>query len=102
MKRIWFKEDCRRWLLEGKKTTTFRKREHKGEYMVVQGNWYRPKPTGIKVELLPLCRVHKKNLILFWFFSEGDFKTPEEFCVWLKRNKLELPTYGWVHEIKVV
>lgn len=29
-KRIWFDPDCVGWLLNGKKTTTFRARKHEG------------------------------------------------------------------------
>jgi hypothetical protein len=101
MKRIWFKPDCLTWIAEGKKTTTFRKTKHSGEYFVVQGSWYKPKPTGLTVALKPLFYTCKDTVVKMEFDREGDFKTSDEFLLWLEKNKLKLPEWGWVHEVKV-
>jgi hypothetical protein len=100
MKRIWFKPDCRRWIIEGKKTRTFRKGRKFGLYEVVEGSWYKPKPTGLKVMLKPLFYTHRDTVMNREFDKEGDFKTPEEFMKWLKNNRLNLPEWGWLHEIE--
>jgi hypothetical protein len=102
MKRIWFKPDCIKWIREGKKTSTFRKTKHEGEYKVVQGSRYNSKPIGLVVKLIPLLYWHRNTVVTILYGREGDFKTTDEFRSWLERNKLKLPEWGWVHEIKVV
>jgi len=101
MKRIWFKEDCIKWIAEGKKTTTFRKTKHEGEYVVVHGSRYKPKRTGLKIILKPLYYIDRDTVIGREYDKEGDFKTPEEFRQWLKKNNLNLPACGWLHKIEV-
>lgn len=102
MKRVWIKPDGRKWIREGKKTTTFRKNRHQGTYEIVEGSWYKAVSVGMILKLSPLCRISKTELINDHFLSEGDFKTPKDFSNWLKVNKLNLPDFGWLHRIEKI
>jgi len=88
--------------VEGKKTTTFRKGRKEGVYEVIEGSWYRPRPTGMKVRLTPIQSMGIDELISSYYRTEGDFNTPEDFKGWLKRKKLTLPELGWLHRLELV
>lgn len=100
MKRMWFRPDCVKWILEGKKTTTFRKRQHSGEYEIVEGSWFKPRRLGIFLKLTPQELPTQSFNIPF--DREGDFETREDFYAWLEKNKLELPSVGYLHKIEVI
>ncbi len=102
MRRIWFKKDCVKWMLDGKKTTTFRSRKHVGEYEIDFGSRYKPKPSGIVLKLIPLVYATSECCINFDYKTEGCFSSIGEFRVWLDRNKLSLPDVGWLHSIEVL
>jgi len=98
---IRFKPDCREWIKKGIKTTTFRRNKKQGVYEIVEGSWYHPKRLGIFIRLIPLFpKMTSVDVIRRHFMTEGDFKSPEEFLEWLKKNKLELPEEGWLHHIE--
>ncbi len=103
-KRIWFKPDCVRWIREGKKTTTFRKRRHEGVYEVVRGSWFKAKPIGLRVRLTPLCQAYLGNVLDLRFDTEGDFGNTDEFIDWLVEIGLtnKVPDFGWLHKVEIV
>jgi len=88
--------------VEGKKTTTFRGKRKEGVYEIVEGSWYRPKPTGMKVRLTALQRISRAELISSHYKTEGDFSKSQDFERWLKREKLRLPEFGWLHRVELV
>jgi len=49
MKMIRFKPDCREWIKQGIKTTTFRRTKKQGIYEIVEGSWYHPKRLGRRI-----------------------------------------------------
>lgn len=104
MKRIWFKSSSVRWIEEGKKTTTFRTNRKEGLYEVVRGSWFNPIPVGLTVQLTPTKKISFSEVIEKYYATEGDFKSPSEFIVWLKEQKL-FDKYndmdGWLHNIKI-
>ena len=102
--RIWFKPDCVRWIEEGKKTTTFRRRKHEGIYEVMKGSWFLARGVGLKVRLIPIAALAFGEVIANHFESEGDFEDSNEFAMWLKRVGLakKLPLVGWLHRIEIV
>lgn len=102
MKGIRFKPDCREWIKQGIKTTTFRKTRRNGLYEVVEGDIFHPKGLGIFIECKPIVRMHRNDVILYHYQLEGDFDSPEAFMAWLKANKLELPEWGWLNHIKYI
>jgi len=101
MKGIRFKPDMIKWIQEGIKSTTFRRTRRDGLYQIVKGSWYKPVGLGIFVYCKPLSRITRPELILKWYSTEGDFKTPEEFVEWLQKNKLykKLPEKGWLNKV---
>jgi len=99
MKRIWMKPDGIRWLLQKKKTTTFRENKHIGMHDIVRGSWYNTERVGVIIELVPSLHCASDIIIYNKYSTEGDFKNPDEFIAWLKANKLTLPEFGWLHEI---
>jgi len=102
-RRIWFKKDCVQWILEGKKTTTFRSRRHVGEYEIVEGSRFKAKGLGIFLKLTPQnLPMHSVDVIDFHYKTEGNFVTDKELVTWLKKNKLELPEWGYLHDIKIL
>lgn len=101
-KRIWFKPDMIKWILEGKKTTTFRSRRHEGLYEIDLGSRFKPKPSGIRLRLTPMSTWEREQVISYCFDTEGDFNTDFAFAEWLEINKLELPDCGWLHKIEVL
>jgi hypothetical protein len=102
IKRIWFKKDCVKWILEGKKTTTFRSRRHEGEYEIVEGSRFKAKGLGIFLKLTLLSQTNAYDIIHYLYMTEGKFDSSQEFEEWLKKNKLELPEYGYLHKIEVI
>jgi len=100
MKMIRFKPDCRDWIKRGIKTTTFRRTRKQGVYEIVEGSWYHPRRLGMYVRLTPITKMNTNTVIFFHYTTEGDFKSPEEFLEWLKKNKLELPELGWLHHVE--
>lgn len=99
---IRFQNDTLKWLLEGVKTTTFRKNPRKGLYEVIKGGFFTQKRLGIIVECVPIMHTSAENVIEHHYQTEGDFKSPEEFRNWLKRQKLPLPKEGCLIAVKVV
>ena len=102
MKRIWMKPDCVRWILQKRKTTTFRENKHIGMHDIVKGSWFKAEKIGVIIELVPSLRCASDIVIHNNYSTKGDFKSPIEFIVWLERNKLTLPKFGWLHEITYV
>jgi len=103
MKRIWFKPDCVKWILEGKKTTTFRSKKHEGEYEIVKGSRFKAEGLGIFLKLTPeKLPIKDENAVAIHFRTEGDFKSPGDFMEWLITNKLQLPEWGYLHKIDVI
>ena len=99
---IRLRPDCRRWLLEGTKTTTFRATPRQGFYELVEGSWFKPKHLGIVVECTPIIWTTDLAVIQHHYGTEGPFKSPDEVRKWLKDNKLTLPHKGWLISVKVV
>ncbi len=108
MKRIWFKKDCIKWIIEGKKITTFRSRKHIGEYEIVQGSRFKAKGLGIFLKLsVPMndgkpMLFKREQIIDHWYDTEGDFQNSEQFTQWLDENKLVLPEVGYLCGIEVI
>jgi len=102
-KRIRFKDDCIKWILEGKKTTTFRATRRNGLYEIVKGGWFHPEGTGIFIQMEPIEYISKVQLIMQHYHTEGDFSSPEEFMSWLKSVGLydHLPPAGWLNKIEL-
>lgn len=98
---IRFKPDGVKWILEGKKTTTFRKNQQKGMFEIVQGSWFKPIHTGIMLRLNPIYLASSVNVVLNHYKTEGNFKSSNAFKEWLHINKLTLPDVGWLHRIEV-
>ena len=109
-KRIWFKPDCVKWILEGKKTTTFRSRRHEGLYEIDIGSRFKPKPTegpnavgsGIRLRLTPIQTTTASDCITEHYKTEGSFNDSYAFQYWLNKNKLNLPNFGWLHKIEIL
>ncbi|KXB01094.1 hypothetical protein AKJ44_02950 [candidate division MSBL1 archaeon SCGC-AAA261F17] len=101
-KRIWFKPDCIKWIREGIKTTTFRNTKRNGVYDVAKGSWFNATPIGLRLKLTPTNLMSGENVINKHYEIEGQFKSPQEFRGWLEKVGLELPTAGWLNEIKVL
>ena len=102
-KRIWFKKDCIQWILEGKKTTTFRSQMHFDEYEIVEGSRFKSRGLGIILELIPRkLPMRSVDLIEFHYHTEGDFDADWKFQLWLEGNKLSLPKWGYLHDIKIL
>lgn len=104
MRRIWFKPDCVRWIVEGKKTTIFRTKRHDGIYQIVKGSWFSPVSLGITLKLTPIAQVSLGELLRDYYATEGDFSKPTDLMDWLKQMKLfnKLPDRGWLHRIEVL
>jgi len=102
MARIWFKRDGVKWIRERKKTTTFREKRKEGVYEVVEGSRYSPKVTGMYVNLVPLKYLNRNEVVQAHYETEGDFHSPEEFERWLKRERLNLPEFGWLHRVELL
>ena len=100
VKSIRFKPDCREWIKQGVKTTTFRKTRRNGLYEIVEGGWYHPRHLGIFVKCKPIKETSSEDVVFNHYRSEGDFKDPVEFLAWLLRNNLELPEKGWLNKVE--
>ena len=102
-KRIWFKPDCVKWIVEGKKTTTFRSRRHEGLYEIDLGSRFKPKPSGIRLRLTPIEETDVFDLVAENYATEGNFNGPQDFQAWLDKvgltGKMGL---GWLHKIEVL
>ncbi len=102
MRRIWFKPDCVEWIRAGKKTTTFRARQHNGRYEIVHGSRFKPNNTGMIIRLTPIKETDQAHVLAKHFKTEGDFKTIQEFRDWLAEVHLYLPATGWLHSIELL
>jgi len=104
MRGIRFKPDMIQWIIEGKKSTTFRKTRRKGLYEIVKGSWYKPVGLGIIVRCYPCGILSKELLVNSLYNYEGPFETPGEFKEWLIKNKFynKLPNNGWINLVKYV
>ena len=102
MKVIRFKPDCREWIKQGVKTTTFRKNRRNGFYEIVEGGWHHPRHLGIFVECKPIKETTSEDVVFNHYQSEGDFRDPVEFLAWLLRNNLELPEKGWLNKVDFI
>jgi hypothetical protein len=102
MKRLWFKFEMRRAILDGKKTSTTR--EHPvslGEVLAVSGSRFYPKPFAV-LEIRDRFPTTVQNVVTMFYKEEG-FTSPEDMTDFLKRNKLlknDVPVY--FHVFKVV
>lgn len=103
-KRIWMKPDCVTWILQGKKTTTFRAKRCEGIHDVVRGSWYEAEKVGLTLRLTPFIYTSNIIVITRHFDTEGPFVTPDEFIDWLKCVNLydKFPKFGWLHKVSYV
>lgn len=87
MKRLWFKFEMRRAILDGKKTSTTR--EHPlsfGEVLAVSGSRFHAKPFAV-LEIRDRFPTKLENVVAMFYKEEG-FTSPEDMRDFLKRNKL--------------
>jgi hypothetical protein len=101
VKRLWFKFEMRRAILDGKKTSTTR--EHPlffGEHLAVSGSRFHAKPFAV-LEIRDRFPTTVQNVITMFYKEEG-FTSPDDMRDFLKRNKLltnDVPVYFHVFKV---
>jgi uncharacterized protein YqfB (UPF0267 family) len=104
--RIWFKEDMKRALLAGKKTTTTRYKQHKnGLYLAVTGSYYDAKPFAV-IQIVS-SEAMTWDDVLSWHYAEEGFESPWHMEKWGREQKLlkgsgYLEDHVYLHHLLVV
>ncbi len=95
--------DCVRWILEGKKKTTYSRNRRDGIYEVVDGPLLQPKHLGIFIEMTPHKNRPLREVQAGNFGTEGPFNNSEEFVLWYAQSGLcRIPARGWIHGVELV
>lgn len=95
--------DCVRWILEGKKKTTYSRNKREGTHEIVNGPLFSPKRLGIFIEMTPHKKCSLKEVQAGDFGTEGPFNNPEEFLSWYAQSGLgRIPARGWIHGVEQV
>ncbi len=95
--------DCLRWILEGKKKTSFSRSRRDGTYEIINGPLLNPKRLGIFIEMTPYKNCSLREVQDGNFATEGPFNNPQEFASWCAQSGIDrIPARGWIHNVRQV
>ena len=95
--------DCVKWILEGKKKTSYSRNRREGTYEIINGPLLNPKRLGIFIEITPHKKCSLREVQAGNFGTEGPFNNSGEFASWCAQSGInKIPARGWIHGVEQV